>query len=479
MNVIGGAASPPRPCNICTETDLSEFGGRSLVKTSCSKTHQVHLDCIIKRLKAQESIPLNKRRCCESDQPALPLRRNSDFLVQNACKNNYLESLRLLGQILELNKDTPIESIYRDNRDIAIDILCTQAYLLLRNYQDNVLKEIEDKVMPKIKNYLPQPPNIDSGQASNPFLRFSNAIASTSIETELKKLARMDMVIAVGGMVNAGKSTTINAIVGFELLPERNTPMTLIPTLIRHKPNQKVPDLSIKDPQKINKMLSQLQSRKLDKEQQNKIPMDDFKKNYKGSEEISSTLTKLNDLFSLADELKVENPLKNYCQIDSMLAISVEYSILRNHDNVRARGQLVLMDTPGYNETRWGNLSGTVHKEVRNQLGKASGIIGLMEHSKFDQTQAGKFCEELGDIARQSRCNISAWVNKWDQANHNSTTEEQLKDELTKSGVLTRDNIYTISARNALLAKNAIRELEQNGELPNWEENPLPESVRF
>ena len=48
------------------------------------------------------------------------------------------------------------------------------------------------------------------------------------LENERRKLENLDMVLAVVGTMKAGKSTTINAIVGAEVLPNRNRPMTEI-----------------------------------------------------------------------------------------------------------------------------------------------------------------------------------------------------------------------------------------------------------
>ncbi|MCV6022920.1 dynamin family protein, partial [Escherichia coli] len=56
----------------------------------------------------------------------------------------------------------------------------------------------------------------------------------TILKNEQNKLANNEMVIAVVGTMKAGKSTTINAIAGTEVLPYRNRPMTALPTLIRH-----------------------------------------------------------------------------------------------------------------------------------------------------------------------------------------------------------------------------------------------------
>lgn len=65
------------------------------------------------------------------------------------------------------------------------------------------------------------------------------------LENERQKLEKMEMVLAVIGTMKAGKSTTINAIVGMEILPNRETAMTTLPTLIRNKHGRVEPVLKI------------------------------------------------------------------------------------------------------------------------------------------------------------------------------------------------------------------------------------------
>ena len=64
------------------------------------------------------------------------------------------------------------------------------------------------------------------------------------LKEEAFKLRKNEIVIAVVGTMKAGKSTIINAIVGSEVLPVRNLPMTTLPTLLRHVPGKKEPELS-------------------------------------------------------------------------------------------------------------------------------------------------------------------------------------------------------------------------------------------
>ena len=56
-----------------------------------------------------------------------------------------------------------------------------------------------------------------------------------TLDNERKKLENLEFVISIVGTVKAGKSTTINAIVGQEILPNRSAPMTTLPTLVTHK----------------------------------------------------------------------------------------------------------------------------------------------------------------------------------------------------------------------------------------------------
>lgn len=74
------------------------------------------------------------------------------------------------------------------------------------------------------------------------------------LENERQKLDKLEMVLAVIGTMKAGKSTTINAIVGMEILPNRETAMTTLPTLIRNKHGQTQPVLTINKIQPLLKL---------------------------------------------------------------------------------------------------------------------------------------------------------------------------------------------------------------------------------
>lgn len=89
--------------------------------------------------------------------------------------------------------------------------------------------------------------------------RESAQSAITTLQEEQQKLENFDMVIAVVGTMKAGKSTTINAIIGSEVLPNRNRAMTALPTLIRHTKGQTTPVLKFENNQPINELILNLE----------------------------------------------------------------------------------------------------------------------------------------------------------------------------------------------------------------------------
>lgn len=86
-------------------------------------------------------------------------------------------------------------------------------------------------------------PGDDVPQLALPWSQPNIAERHAMLNNELRKISRLEMVLAIVGTMKAGKSTTINAIVGTEVLPNRNRPMTALPALIRHMPGQKEPVL--------------------------------------------------------------------------------------------------------------------------------------------------------------------------------------------------------------------------------------------
>lgn len=81
------------------------------------------------------------------------------------------------------------------------------------------------------------------------------------LDNEKLKLNHLEYVIAVVGTVKAGKSTTINAIVGKEVLPHRTEAMTSLPTLITHTLGQVEPILKLPKIEPLEMLLSDIKQK--------------------------------------------------------------------------------------------------------------------------------------------------------------------------------------------------------------------------
>lgn len=206
-----------------------------------------------------------------------------------------------------------------------------------------------------------------------------------NIDNEIQKLEKMEVVIAVVGTMKAGKSTTINAIVGTEVLPNRNAPMTTLPTLIRNVHGQTEPVLKLEKLQPLEDLSKQIATKlaaldksneieklKLYNEKDGKELIDfllknqryQFKKVYYEQQAIFEFLTHLNDSMRLAKEplINVEPPYHKYQNVNELPVIEVEFHHLKNKSNL-GQGSLAILDTPGANEA---GQSDALKKFLRN-----------------------------------------------------------------------------------------------------------------
>ncbi|EFN5530788.1 hypothetical protein FQH20_24285 [Escherichia coli] len=238
------------------------------------------------------------------------------------------------------------------------------------------------------------------------------------------------MVLAVVGTMKAGKSTTINAIVGQEILPNRNRPMTSVPTLIRHVPGKTEPVLHLEHIQPVRNLLITLQEKLAtpagqqvaqtlqqtgDTRELLDILTDDgwLKNEYHGEEEIFTGLASLNDLVRLAAAMGTEFPFDEYAEVQKLPVIDVEFSHLVGMD--ACQGTLTLLDTPGPNE------AGQPQMEVmmRDQLQKASAVLAVMDYTQMNSKADEDVRKELNAIADVSAGRLFVLVNKFDEKDRN------------------------------------------------------------
>ncbi|ELD49811.1 hypothetical protein A17E_01861 [Escherichia coli KTE220] len=229
-----------------------------------------------------------------------------------------------------------------------IALLCDEADRLLQ-LNINLLRQMVEE------------PDVLSDSKNENRLLFDKQKALKRIEElegEQIKTARREMVLAVVGTMKAGKSTTINAIVGQEILPNRNRPMTSVPTLIRHVPGKTEPVLHLEHIQPVRNLLITLQEKLAtpagqqvaqtlqqtgDTRELLDILTDDgwLKNEYHGEEEIFTGLASLNDLVRLAAAMGTEFPFDEYAEVQKLPVIDVEFSHLVGMD--ACQGTLTLL----------------------------------------------------------------------------------------------------------------------------------------
>ncbi len=306
------------------------------------------------------------------------------------------------------------------------------------------------------------------------------------LKGESKKLDRLEMVLAVVGTMKAGKSTTINAIVGTEILPNRSRPMTALPTLIEHTPDQLEPVLEFRNRLPIEQLMGELYQ--ASKRTENRTIIGDMSKNkdmqelfaliesgnkfdqfYHGPESIFWFLKVLNDLVRLSKELGVEFPFSSYDEVHEIPVIKVEFIHLREMN--KANGTLTLLDTPGPNE------SGQPHlrKMLKEQLAKSSAVLAILDFSQLKSDADAQVREELKEIAKVAEGRLYALVNKYDERDRNSDSEKDIKAfvaNILMEGNINEDAVFPVSAKIGYLANRAKRELFANKKLPDPIEQP-------
>jgi GTPase SAR1 family protein len=299
------------------------------------------------------------------------------------------------------------------------------------------------------------------------------------LEGELDKLQELDMVLAVVGTMKSGKSTTNNAIVGLEVLPNRNRPMTALPTLIRHTPGAQIPELYFQKNGQLNKLIAELKEKLSSSEGRQLLEQADQREDlvkvadnilagfgiedrYKNENGIFEFLKSLNDLVRLSTALDVEFPFEEFQSVKDLPVIEVEFQHLR--DNGLGHGRLSLLDTPGPNEE--GQFA--LKPMMKEQLRRASGVIAVLDYTQLKSESDAEVRRELLEIAEVSRGRLSILVNKFDQKDRNSDDAETVKDMVANQllkGRISEDDVYPVSSRYAYLANRARTDLAVQGKL--------------
>lgn len=512
-------------CAICQNTTTSQFSSRSLVKTTCSQPHQLHLQCITRQMEdrandrrcficqqpllhlmhetAEGSVPLSVYACQAGDlsalQAALTLESaiihqdyQGDNLLTIAAEYGQTHCLKeLLTQGADPNKSrnsdglAPLRVAVRNghkecqdalldaganinamlvpevDQDSVIDIACCKAGRLLANN----LEELR-----KMSNIRDIPSDRETRNNIDTMIHIIN--------TEQARLMSLDTVLAVIGTPKAGKSTTINAVVGAEVLPKYSRAMTTIPTLIRHAPDQQEALLDFTHTEPFNERLKTLREKlhylEPDHHSETRDPelirllqtvRDGYEVNTTctGTDAVRKYLRNLNNLTGLFTAFDLDFPFEEYGDMANMPVINVRFA---SHCHIpQKKGPLTLLDTPGINEAGQGHTL----TMVRNLLCSASAVLAVFDYTQLSSHASVELGMELQHAARSTGHDISIWMNKFDQRDDGCDSQDASKEMVVNrllKGTVSADHVFPVSSQAAFLAHRALRELEQDGPMP-------------
>ncbi len=350
------------------------------------------------------------------------------------------------------------------------------------------LLDVQDQTLSLLKTSS----NLISEVINNKNVHVSNGIvnekyldtAYSTLKNEYQKAENLEMVIAVVGTMKAGKSSTINAIVGHEVLPNRNYPMTALPTVVRHVKGKKTPYLSFSNnlpvitlSKEVAKKIDALTSEEINefkfihhaevrslRTQLADFGQLDFKDEYEGQEEIFSFLKDLNDLMRVAKELDIEPPYEEYSLMDDLPTIEVEFHHL-NEEMSNQHGKLSIIDTPGPNEYGQSEKLKAIFKD---QLQKASAVLLVVDYTQMNSEAGGSVRNEISKIQNSLGDRFYVMLNKFDAKSKNDSSKEETISYFCNNlmgGSVYKDSVFAVSAKRAFLANRALIEISENDKI--------------
>ena len=301
-----------------------------------------------------------------------------------------------------------------------------------------------------------------------------------TLENEQAKLNNNEMVIAVVGTMKAGKSTTINAMVGTEVLPSRNRAMTALPTLIRHVKGKIRPELIFKNSAPIQLLCNEVKQ-ELSKVDHSDLGVDldeDMRSSiaqilastafsetqYEGEDDIFDFLKNLNDLVRLSSAVGLSFPFEEYRSIAQVPVIEVEFMQLAEFDNQKSK--LSVLDTPGPNESDQPHLQHMLKEQLKN----SSAVFMVMDYTTLGSIADVDVQKSVAQIP--SEIPLFTLVNKFDEKDRNGDDEQGVKrilsDRLMALNV-PEENIFPVSSKKAYLSNRIRRHLASFDSLPEPE----------
>ena len=328
---------------------------------------------------------------------------------------------------------------------------------------------------------------LETSRSDKQYAQFQQEIVG-----EIQKVKHLELRMAIVAPMKAGKSTIVNAIIGQDLLPSRNSAMTTLPTEIAFKANALEPVLVLSSEillifeEAYRELKSTVENRGLEAVQgelseyphldqliQRSQEMSEFPVQIKthGHKEIIETLTMLNDLIRLSSLLNSRDLLNQLIEVPR---IETPFWQSKSANQAEVLGNLVIVDTPGPNEAisnaKRADGSFRLATVVKEQLQKSSVVLIILDFTQLKTEAAEKIRKDVQQvISLRGKENLYVLVNKVDQRMDNDMTLEQVRRFVAAEfGIGSEDStnrVFEVSARFAFSAANFIQELGNSPEL--------------
>lgn len=314
---------------------------------------------------------------------------------------------------------------------------------------------------------------------------------SEALESDKVKVQTLESTIAVIGTMKAGKSTTINALIGEDVLPHRLTAMTTLPTLIRHKPGQKQPVLKLHKLDLFKKLVDEVKAKadafggqETDQSRINealatvKTRSADIREEYAGKDEIHQALFLINDTLRLAGHdsfaVELDEYLEQFTELTSLPTVEVEFRCLAGNPQGSHPGSLALLDTPGPNEA---GQSKVLKRILSEQIDKnASMVLLVMNYTQLNTEQDSEIRNQIKGIKEVFRDRSFVVVNRFDEKKQNDLDETQTKkmasdllnDSIDDDDFIKPDAVFPVSSHYAFIVERVRQQVEAGVELSKF-----------
>ncbi len=291
----------------------------------------------------------------------------------------------------------------------------------------------------------------------------------------------LELVMPIVAPMKAGKSTLINAIIGYPLLPARASAMTTLSTRITlvddldlDKPELDIPERTLA---LFQRMTEEIQ-RKLtdstwpDMESQPHLKKlatsiaggraDPLRPHYRGTASIQSILIFLNDLLRLAKLANAGDMLDDLTELPQLRTGHWG----RYTKDVDTAGELVIVDTPGPNENA---MAAELGPALEAQLRQSHVLLVVLDYTQVGSTAEGDVKDRLKrHLAIIGNTNVLAVVNKVDERKKGDPNVEDTRNAVRASLELSKeqaaDQIFETVAKYGLTGAQMIIELEHMGD---------------